>query len=173
LTGVFVQRKNRLGFAFTAFLSVAGFMIMPFASPFAINNLHITNEQLPVIYMASGIVSLLVMSVIGRWSDQIDNFKIFIMASLGMVTIVLTYTGLGPTPFVCVLLLNVLLMTFVLGMKIPANALVISVPQPEDRGAYMSINAAIQQVSGGVASAIAVMIITQKAPTSLICIIMN
>lgn len=51
-----VQKKEyRIGFSATALLSIGGFMMMPFGSAFAINNLHITQHQLPIIFMISGI----------------------------------------------------------------------------------------------------------------------
>jgi predicted MFS family arabinose efflux permease len=67
----------RIAFAATALLSIGGFMMMPFGSAFAINNLGITNQQLPVLFMISGISSLIVMPLIGRLSDKISKFKLF------------------------------------------------------------------------------------------------
>ena len=54
-----VAKKNyRIGFTATALLSVGGFMMMPFGSAFAVNNLGITQHQLPLIFMVSGLGSL-------------------------------------------------------------------------------------------------------------------
>ena len=36
-----------------------------------------------------------------------------------------------------------------------------AIPEPKDRGAFMSINSSVQQISGGVASAIAGLIVVQ------------
>jgi hypothetical protein len=51
----------RVGFTATALLSIGGFMMMPFGSAFAINNLKDTNHQLPMLFMVSGVSSLLIM----------------------------------------------------------------------------------------------------------------
>ena len=42
-----------------------------------------------------------------------------------------------------------------------------AVPEPQDRGAFMSINASVQQIAGGVASAIAGLIVVQTKTGSL------
>ncbi|MBY0434548.1 MAG: hypothetical protein K2U26_10600 [Cyclobacteriaceae bacterium] len=44
---------------------------------------------------------------------------------------------------------------------ITSSALMSAVPEPQDRGAFMSINASVQQIAGGIASAIAGMIVFQ------------
>ncbi len=46
-----VQKKDyRVGFLATAMLSMGGFMLMPFTSSFLVNNVHILQERLPVIF---------------------------------------------------------------------------------------------------------------------------
>jgi multidrug resistance protein len=47
LLNTFSKRNYRIGFLATAFLSIGGFMMMPFSSAFAVNNLKVTHEQLP------------------------------------------------------------------------------------------------------------------------------
>lgn len=50
---------------------------------------------------------------------------------------------------------------------ISASALMTAVPAPQDCGAFMSINSSIQQLSGGVASAAAGMIVVQTTSGEL------
>jgi predicted MFS family arabinose efflux permease len=49
---------------------------------------------------------------------------------------------------------------------IPSQALVSSIPEPHNRGAFMSVNSSLQQVAGGLASMIGgfVVIVHDKAP---------
>jgi predicted MFS family arabinose efflux permease len=156
------KRNYRIGFLATAFLSIGGFMMMPFGSAFAINNLRITNQQLPIIYMVSGVCSLIVMPIIGRFSDKIDKFKIFTAASIWMMVMVLIYTNLSATPLWLVLILNVLMMTGIMSRMIPSSALTSAMPDMADRGAFMSINSSLQQIAGGIAAAFAGIIVVQK-----------
>ncbi|HMH31504.1 MAG TPA: MFS transporter [Puia sp.] len=158
-----IRKKDyRIGFTATALLSIGGFMMMPFGGAFAINNLKITQHQLPILFMISGLSTLVVMPLIGKLSDKIDKFKIFVMACLWMIVMVVLYTNLGPTPLWLVVVFNVLMMAGVMSRIIPSTALVTAVPVMQDRGAFMSINSSLQQIAGGIAAAVAGMIVVQK-----------
>jgi predicted MFS family arabinose efflux permease len=160
------KRKYRIAFLTTALLSIGGFMMMPFGSAFAINNLKLTNEQLPMLFMVSGIASLVIMPLIGKVSDKIDKFRVFTIATVWMCIMVVIYTNLGPSALWLVILLNVLMMSGVMARIIPSSALVSAVPAMGDRGAFMSINASLQQIAGGIAAAFAGIIVVQTDKTS-------
>jgi predicted MFS family arabinose efflux permease len=159
-----VAKSNyRVGFMATALLSIGGFMMMPFGSAFAINNLGLTNEQLPMLFMVSGVSSLIIMPLIGKLSDKIDKFKIFAVASVWTMIMCVVYTNLGVTPLILVMALNILMMIGIMSRMIPSSALTSAIPEMADRGAFMSINASLQQIAGGIAAAVAGMIVSQKS----------
>ena len=159
-------RQYRTGFLLTALLSLGGFMMMPWGSAFAVNNLHVSYDQLPILFMASGVAALIIMPLVGKLSDKIDKVKIFTVAALSMMVIIVIYTNLGPIPFFLILTLNILMMTAIMSRIIPAMALVSALPKMQDRGAFMSINASLQQIAGGIAAGIGGMIVVQKTKTS-------
>lgn len=156
------QKEYRIGFMATALLSLGGFLMMPWGSAFAINNLHVTPEQLPILFMVAGVATLIIMPVIGKISDKIDKFTLFAIASVWMIVVVLIYTNLTPVPFWIVMLMNVCMMIGIMSRMVPSMALASSLPNMQDRGAFMSINSSLQQISGGVAAAIGGMIVVQK-----------
>lgn len=156
------KRHYRGGFLATAFLSLGGFMMMPWGSAFAINNLKITPQQLPILFMVAGVSTLFIMPVIGKLSDKIDKFKLFAIASLWMIVVVLVYTNMTATPFWIVMVINIVLMIGIMGRMVPSMALASALPQMQDRGAFMSINSSLQQIAGGVAAAIGGLIVVQK-----------
>jgi len=160
------KKEYRIGFTATALLSVGGFMMMPFGSAFAINNLHVTQEQLPMLFMIAGLATLAIMPLIGKLSDSIDKYKIFVYASIWTMIMVAIYTNLGVTAFGLVAIANILMMMGVMGRMVPSSALVTSIPEMQDRGAFMSINSSLQQIAGGVAAAFAGTIVVQKTKTS-------
>jgi predicted MFS family arabinose efflux permease len=160
------KKDYRICFTATALLAIGGFMMMPFGSAFAINNLHITQHQLPVIFMVAGLSTLVVMPLIGKLSDKADKFRIFALACIWMIVMVLVYTNLSTTPLWLVVVFNVLMMAGIMSRMIPSTALVTAIPAIQDRGAFMSINASLQQIAGGVAAAFAGMIIVQKSKFS-------
>ncbi|MBF4470050.1 MFS transporter [Flavobacterium sp. HJJ] len=156
------KKDYRVGFTATALLSIGGFMMMPFGSAFAINNLHITENQLPMIFMIAGIATLVVMPLIGKISDRIDKYKIFAFGSIWTIVMITIYTNLGVTPFAIVAVMNVLMMMGIMGRMVPSTALVTAIPEMQDRGAFMSINSSLQQIAGGIAAAFAGTIVVQK-----------
>lgn len=166
LGNTLAKRHYRIGFLATALLSVGGFMMMPFGTAFAVNNLHITQEQLPVLFMVSGLASLVIMPFFGKLSDKVDKFRIFLLASLWAAAVIIIYTQLTVTPLWMVITLNVLMMAGIMGRFIPANTLITAIPEMKDRGAFMSINASLQQIAGGIAAAVGGLIVVQKTKTS-------
>ena len=160
------QRSYRVGFLMTALLSLGGFMMMPWGSAFAVNNLHVTYEQLPVLFMASGVAAIVIMPLVGKLSDKIDKVKIFTVAAAWMMVVVVIYTNLSPVPFVVIMIMNILMMIGIMSRMVPAMALVSALPKMQDRGAFMSINSSLQQIAGGIAAGIGGLIVVQKTKTS-------
>jgi predicted MFS family arabinose efflux permease len=161
-----LNKEYRIGFTATALLSIGGFMMMPFGSAFAINNLHITTGQLPLVFMVAGISTLVFMPIMGKLSDRMDKFKLFAYACIWMIAIVLVYTRLETTPLWLVMVFNVFMMSAITARMIPSTALVTAVPELKDRGAFMSVNSSLQQIAGGIAAAFAGTIVVQKTEHS-------
>lgn len=160
------QRNYRIGFLSTALMSLGGFMMMPWGSAFAVNNLGVSYHQLPVLFMVSGVASLIIMPLVGRMSDRIDKFKIFTIAAIWMMIVVVIYTNLVPVHFSIIIIMNILMMIGIMSRMVPAMALTSALPQMQDRGAFMSINASLQQIAGGIAAAVGGMIVVQEGKTS-------
>jgi predicted MFS family arabinose efflux permease len=156
------QKNYRIGFITTALLSIGGFMMMPFGSAFAINNLKVTNEQLPYLFMITGLATLVMMPLIGKWSDKMSKFKLFSLCTVAAVIIINIYAQFGETPFPIVVVVNVVMMLFIMSRMIPSQALTSAIPKAEDRGAFMSINSSLQQIAGGFGAVLAGMVIVQK-----------
>lgn len=156
------NRDYRIAYLATAFLSIGGFLMMPWGSTFSVNNLHISQQQLPILFMIAGISTLAIMPIIGIISDKINKFTLFTMASLWMIVTVLIYTHLVPLPFWIVVSVNVLMMIGIMARMVPSQALTSSVPDMKDRGAFMSVNSSLQQMAGGFAAVLGGMIVVQK-----------
>ena len=162
LINTVAQRNYRIGFLSTALLSIGGFMMMPFGSAFAINNLKVTNNQLPFLFMVTGLSTLIIMPVIGKLSDKFNKFKMFAFCTLVAIIIINIYAHFNVTPFYLVLITNVFMMLFIMSRMIPSQALTSAIPNAADRGAFMSVNSSLQQMAGGFGAVIAGLIIVQK-----------
>ncbi len=156
------KKPYRIGFLATAILSIGGFMMMPYGTIFAVNNLKISQEQLPFLFMASGLSSLVIMPLIGKLSDKVNKNKLFAIATTWLMIVCIVYTNLSATPFIIVLLINILMMIGIMSRMVPSSALISVVPEMQDRGAFMSINASLQQIAGGIAAAFAGLIVYQQ-----------
>ncbi len=154
-------------FGATILLATGGFMMMPFGSAFAVNNLGIPLTKLKVLYMITGIFSLGIGPLAGKFSDSIGKYKMFVIGSVISMSMVLIYCNLGITPLWIVIVINIILFGGIMARVIPASALMTAIPEPQDRGAFMGINSSIQQISGGVAAAIAGMIVVQTSSGKL------
>ena len=76
--------------------------------------------------------------------------------------LVLIYTNLDVTPLWILILLNSVLFIGITSRMISSSALMTAVPEPADRGAFMGVNSSLAQISGGIASAVAGMIVFQN-----------
>lgn len=159
---VIMLKNYRIAFFATALLSIGGFLMMPFGSAFAVNNLKISQDQLPLIFMCTGISSLIVMPIIGKLCDKYDKIKIFTFGSIWAMISIMIYVYLGPTPLLVVIPLNILMFIGIVSRMIPANIIMSAIPEMKDRGAFMSINSSLQQIAGGFATILAGLIIIQK-----------
>lgn len=155
------QPQYQRGFMATTLLATGGFMLMPFGSAFANLNLGIALRQLWVLYGITGAFTIILSPMIGKMSDKIGKYKIFVYGSIISGIIVAIYTHLGITPMWVIIALSVFLFVGITSRMITSSALLTAVPEPQDRGAFMSINASVQQISGGIASWVAGMIVIQ------------
>lgn len=149
------------GFAATTLLATGGWMLMPFASAFSTGNLGLKLEELPSLYMVSGITAMIAGPLVGKLADQFGKYRVFLVGSTIGMGIVFFYTRIGVTPMWQVMILNSVLFAVITARIVSASALMSAVPTPQDRGAFMSVSSAFQQISGGIASAVAGAIVLQ------------
>ena len=162
------QKRYIRAFLTTAFLSTGGFLLMPYSSDFLVHNAGIGEKLLPVVFVVAGAVGFVTGPLIGRWSDRVGKFRVFIDGSILATFMVLIITHLSTTPLWEVLVINTVMYAAVFSRMIPSQALISAVPDPQDRGAFMSINASVQQLGGGIASAIGGFIISEDTQGRLV-----
>lgn len=156
-------RKYVQAFATTALLSTGGFMLMPFGSAFSVHNLGVELEKLPLVYMITGLCAIFAGPLIGKLSDTFGKFKIFTFGTLVTIVTVVIYTHLGVTALPMVILINSIMFVGISSRMISSQALMSAIPTMDSRGAFMSVSASIQQISGGIASILAGLIVVQSA----------
>ena len=160
------NRNYRIGFMATAFMSLGGYFMMPWGSAFAVNNVGLSQKELPFLFMVVGVATFITMPIIGLLADKINKFQLFMWASVVMIASVLVYVELGETTLFVLIVVNIFMMGGIMARMVPSQALTSSVPELHDRGAFMSINASLQQIAGGIAAIIGGKIVWQASPSA-------
>lgn len=162
------NKKYLKGFSTTALLSLGGFMLMPFSSAFLVNNIKITESELPLIFLFTGISTMIAGPIIGKLSDRLGKLTMFTFGTVISILMVAVYTNMTPISMIWVIVINSILFIGITSRMISGSALMTAVPQPQDRGAFMGINSSIQQIAGGIASLCAGLIVAKASDNSLI-----
>ncbi len=154
------ERSHWSAFLTMTLLATGGFMLMPFGSAYLVNNIGIALTSLPTIYLVTGAFTIFIGPVVGRLADRHGKYPVFLAGSLLSIVMVLVYTHLPPVSLAVVVVVNVVLFVGIFSRVIPFQAMSTSVPEMTKRGSFNALGAAIQQVSGGIASVIAGHIVT-------------
>jgi len=161
LTATIFVPRYLLAFATTALLVTGGYMLMPFGSVFTVNNLGISLADLPTIYLVSGIFTIFTGPLVGRMSDAFGKFATFIFGCALSIVMVIVYTHLGRVSLLVVILVTVLMFVGIFSRMIPSQALMSAIPEITKRGSFNAVGASVQQLSGGVASVLAGLVVAQ------------
>jgi predicted MFS family arabinose efflux permease len=149
------------GFAATTLLATGGFMLMPFGSAFLAGNLKVDTKDLPIIYTITGIAALIAGPLAGKLADKFGKYLLFTGGSLCAMVVAIIYTQLTSASLTMITFISALLFIFVTARIVGATTLISGVPAPQDRGAYMGVSSAMQQISGGISAAIAGLIVVK------------
>jgi predicted MFS family arabinose efflux permease len=145
------------------FLVTGDVMYMTFGSAYSTNNLGVSLDNLPLLYGAGGLATIVLSPVIGRLSDRHGKLRVFITGTVLAIILVAVYSHLGSVPFGLVVLLHTLLFIGINARMIASTALATAVPDQQDRGAFMAFDSSFQQVAGGIAATAAGWIVYQTS----------
>lgn len=166
LINILKQKEYRIAFLATFFLATGGFLMMPYSSPYLVHNLGVLETKLPIVFFVAGIGTMIFSPIFGKLSDQWGKYKVFTLGSIFAMMMIFAYVHLTVDSFVGLLVVFALMMIAVSSRIISASAMITEVPQPHQRGAFMNINSAIQQVSGGVATIIGSILLIENEDQS-------
>jgi len=161
LVHTLVEPRHAISFVSVLFLTTGGFMLMPFSSAFTVNNLGIGLDQLPIIYLVTGMATIFVGPMVGKVSDSVGKLPTFYAGTLITIVMVMIYTHLTHATLVAVTIINVVMFIGIFSRMIPFQALMTQVPAPTHRGAFNAVNASISQLAGGLAAVVAGHIVQQ------------
>ena len=149
---VFRDPNHHKVFLFSAMLFFSGFAIIPFISPFMVSNVGLPEKDLPLLYLISGICTLIVVRFVGRLTDLHGKQRMFALVAGLSALAILVLTHLSRVPMYVAILASAFLMAMLSGRFVPAMALITSSVTPRLRGSFMSFNSSVQGFASGVAS---------------------
>jgi predicted MFS family arabinose efflux permease len=155
LVATVTLRRHLPAFATTALLTTGGFMLMPFSSVFTVNNIGISLDHLPTIYLITGLCTIVTGPLIGKATDAFGKMPVFFAGSVVTSIMVVVYTHLGAVPMALLVAVNVIMFAGIFSRMIPYQALASAVPDIHMRGSFNAIGASIQQLAGGTAAVVA------------------
>jgi DHA1 family inner membrane transport protein len=153
---VVLQNKEYWGgIAFMAVLILGHFTINPFLFTSIVNNGGLPESQLPMVYLAAGVASLLSAIGFGKLTDKLGRTRTFRWALLASLLPIYLVTNVFSNSVVLVVLLVSLFFVLMGGRLTPAMTLITSVARPEDRGRYLSCIVSVQHLATAGASLLA------------------
>ena len=163
IRGVWADQNHRRALAMSCAMMFAAFTVVPYITIYMQSNKVLLPNEIPFIYLSGGIVTLLTARWIGALTDRVGKRKMFQrMLLLSMVPMTIT-TLMQPSPLPVVLFVSASLFFFMNARMIPGMALLTSAAQPQFRGAFMSLNGAVQSMSIGMATWIGGLLIQRNA----------
>jgi MFS transporter, DHA1 family, inner membrane transport protein len=160
-----VYDNNKLRALFFMMLLMIGqFTIIPFIAPFMERNVGFAQEHITYIYLIGGAFTIFTAPWVGRLSDKHGKPKVFTWFALAAIVPIIAITNLPDVPVYVALIATTAFFIVASGRIIPAMTMITSVVSPQQRGSFMSINAAIQQFSAGLAAFAAGLIVVESHP---------
>jgi DHA1 family inner membrane transport protein len=165
-----LRRDNAQAFALslTPTLLLGHFAIIPFMSPYLVANVGLSEYDLTYVYLFGGGATLLSMPLTGRLSDRFGSAKIFTLTAALTTIPILMLTHLPRTALWVTLTISTIFFIIASARMVPAMTLVSEAVAPQWRGGFMSLNGSFQQLSAGLASFIAGVVIMRGTDGKLL-----
>jgi len=163
-----VRVPNHLwAFAFSFFLVLGTFTVGSFCGPVYASMNGWSEGSLAIVYLFAGLLTLCSMNVVGRYADRVPRLPLFRALAFGATVMAIVVTTLPPGPLWMGTLALSAFMGMAAGRMVPAQAMLLGAAQAKYRGAFMSLNTAVQHLATGLAPVIAGTLVVEDAEGKL------
>lgn len=165
------ESEHLKAFIFVALMMMAQFSIIPYISTAMVLNAQLPEAQLPTVYFIGGLMTVVTTPLFGRLGDRLGKKLVYKVLAVLFIIPVVWVTNLNEAhgaTIPIILCATTLFFVIISGRASPAQALISAVPPASQRGRFMSLSAAVQQASIGIATWISGLIITTQANGQLL-----
>lgn len=150
-----VTDHNQLNALLLGMVLVLGhFMIIPFISPYMIRNVGFSQMTITLVFLFGGLFMVVTSPLIGKLTDLKGVMVVFTTCIFLSFIPTLAITYMGQEPISYALIFTTLFFILASGRMIPANTLITAAVGSANRGSFMSMKSALQQLSIGLTSLI-------------------
>lgn len=139
------------------------FTIIPFLSPFLVRNTGMVEEDLFLVYMIGGAVTVFTGPLIGRLADRHGKFLMYAILVVCACVVIRVLTTSGPRPEWQVLVLAGFFFMMASGRFIPSQATISMAVPSARRGAFMSLVACTRDLASGLTTGLGGMVVAEGA----------
>ena len=150
-------------FAMITLLMVGAFSVIPFISTSFVANGGVTQQQLPALFIAGGLLTLVATPLAGRFIDRFGALSVFRGIVPLSAAMMLVLTHLPAVGIAVAAPVTAVLMATNASRMVSAMALIMSSIEPSRRGSFMSANSAVQHVASGLGATLGGMIVSGGA----------
>lgn len=155
-----ISDRNQLNALLLGSVLVLGhFMIIPFISPYMIRNVGFTQMEITNIFLFGGMATVFSAPLVGKLTDRLGVIPVFTVAILLSFIPTVAITHMGPKPVWIALIFTTLFFIFGSSRMIPANTIITASVGNENRGSFMSMKSALQQLAIAMASIISGLVV--------------
>lgn len=150
---------HRRALALIALLMVGAFAVIPFISTAFVANVGVTESQLPAVFIAGGLLTLVSTPLAGRLVDRFGAWPMFrgVVPLSAVMMLVLTHlpaVGIGGAAPVAAVLMAANACRMVTAMSLITASI-----EPRCRGSFMSVNSSVQHVASGLGTLVGGLIV--------------
>jgi predicted MFS family arabinose efflux permease len=160
---IFTDANQRAALLFTLTLMLGHFTIIPFIAPYMQINIGFGDKQVSLIYLIGGLLTVVLLPLLGKLADRYGRMLIFTIASIGALGSIFAITNLDTTSIPLALLVTSSFFVVSSGRTVPATTMITAVVHPENRAGFMSIRQSVNEIALFFSSLIAGFIIVEGA----------
>ena len=169
LTNIGKDSNQLRALALSVIVIFGHFCTIPSLSPYLTLNVGMSVDNISLIYLMGGAITIFSARIVGRIADQKGKYLIFaICGTLFLLPVFLMTHLQHGASLTVILLITSLFFLFANGRTITMQAIVSGVVNNEQRGGFTSINSSMIQLGSGAASLLGGLIVEKASDGTLL-----